>query len=327
MRLAVYGVGAIGGYLTWWLARGEHTVSAIARGEHLAAISSAGLRLEIDGEPGAAVHVHATDAAASLPKQDIVFVTLKHPGLAPAVDGLRALGGPDTTFVFVTNGVPWWMEPDIEVLDPDGELGALIPLDRRVGCVAKASAELRSPGIVSLDTNSARFIVGPADRCGADNARTATEVLATSGIAARFEADLRPAVWDKLFLNVAFSLPAALMDMPVGVVASQPEIRTMLRSLFGELRAIARSRGIEPGISDAALGDTAILGSTHTPSILQDLRRGRPAEIDALVTAPIALARMAGLQTPVLDQLGALVTAKARILGSHDRKGPFVDEK
>jgi 2-dehydropantoate 2-reductase len=58
-------------------------------------------------------------------------------------------------------------------------------------------------------------------------------------------------------------------------------------------------------------------GSTgaHKTSMLQDLERGRPLEIDALVTAVIELGEMAGIACPNLQSIHALVAAKARLMG------------
>jgi 2-dehydropantoate 2-reductase len=48
---------------------------------------------------------------------------------------------------------------------------------------------------------------------------------------------------------------------------------------------------------------------------LQDFERGRPLEIDALVRAPAAFARAAGLSTPMLDLLAGLAIRQARDKG------------
>ena len=56
----------------------------------------------------------------------------------------------------------------------------------------------------------------------------------------------------------------------------------------------------------------------HKPSILQDFERGRPMEIDALVRAPQAFARNAGVATPMLDLMAGLVIKKARERGLYD---------
>jgi 2-dehydropantoate 2-reductase len=53
----------------------------------------------------------------------------------------------------------------------------------------------------------------------------------------------------------------------------------------------------------------------HKPSILQDYERGRPMEIDTLVSTPAAFARAAGLPTPMLDMLAALAIRQARDKG------------
>jgi 2-dehydropantoate 2-reductase len=55
--------------------------------------------------------------------------------------------------------------------------------------------------------------------------------------------------------------------------------------------------------------------STHKSSMLQDFERDRPPEIDGLLTAVQAFARSAGITTPHLDAITALVIEKARRMG------------
>ena len=50
MKIAVYGAGAIGGYLAAKLALADHQVSVVARGPHLAAMRKQGLVLDDRGE-------------------------------------------------------------------------------------------------------------------------------------------------------------------------------------------------------------------------------------------------------------------------------------
>jgi 2-dehydropantoate 2-reductase len=320
-RVAVYGAGAVGGFLAWHLARAGHAVSVIARGPHLQAIQANGLVLEPHGGAAQAVQVEVSDDPASLGVRDFVLVTLKHPALAGAVDGLKHLAGPDTIFVFATNGIPWWAEPGLDFLDPGGRLAAAIAPGRRVGCVVKASLEVREPGIVAMDTASARFILGPGHAEAASAASAASALFAGASLETAHAADLLPAVWDKLMLNVGFGLPAALLGLPVGAVARQPEMQAFTRALLSEIRAVARARGVETTVADDVAADRGILASPHLPSLLQDLQKGRAAEIDALVTAPMRLAQLAGGDAPVLRMLGSLLTAKARALGCYDGGG------
>ena len=53
----------------------------------------------------------------------------------------------------------------------------------------------------------------------------------------------------------------------------------------------------------------------HRPSILQDYDLGRPMEVEAIVRAPVAFARVAGVATPTLDAIEAFVVSMAESKG------------
>ena len=53
----------------------------------------------------------------------------------------------------------------------------------------------------------------------------------------------------------------------------------------------------------------------HRPSILQDYELGRPMEVEAIVRAPIAFARSAGVDTPTLDAIEAISVTLAEAKG------------
>src|SRR5437870_13812731 len=78
--------------------------------------------------------------------------------------------------------------------------------------------------------------------------------------------------------------------------------------------ATARAHGIEPGI-DIERAYATRSNSAHKSSMLQDFERDRPPEIDGLLTAVQAFARAAGIATPHLDAITALVIEKARRMG------------
>jgi 2-dehydropantoate 2-reductase len=51
--------------------------------------------------------------------------------------------------------------------------------------------------------------------------------------------------------------------------------------------------------------------------MLQDLERNRPMEIDPLVSVVQEMGRLAGVPTPTLDTVLALVRQRAKIAGLH----------
>jgi 2-dehydropantoate 2-reductase len=108
MRICIYGAGAIGCYLGAHLARTPGvSLTMVARGATLAALRERGLRLET-AAGNTEVAVQATDAPATLPPQDVVFITLKAHQLSGALDGIAPLLGPKTILVPPTTGIPYW---------------------------------------------------------------------------------------------------------------------------------------------------------------------------------------------------------------------------
>jgi len=84
-----------------------------------------------------------------------------------------------------------------------------------------------------------------------------------------------------------------------------------------EGQAVAEALGVKFPIDvDKRIEGAAGVGA-HKTSMLQDLERGRPMEIDALVTAVTELGRVAGVTTPTIDTVLALVQARARVAGCY----------
>lgn len=323
MRICVFGAGAIGGYLAVRLARSGQEVSVVARGPHLAAIRADGLRLRIDGREEVA-RVAATDDPAALGPQDYVIVTLKAHSLPPVVGTLRPLFGPDTCFVTAMNGVPYWYFHGIdgmagrrvEAVDPGGVVSAAIPPDRALGCVVYPACEAPEPGVIE-HLSGDRFTLGEPD--GSKSARA--EALSKALIAAGFKAPVRPRIrdeiWVKLWGNVAFNPLSALTCQTLDVLATEPGLRAVARAMMLEAQAVAEALGARFAIDvDKRIEGAAGVGA-HKTSMLQDLERGRPMEIDALVTAVTELGRAASVPTPAIDMVLALVQARARAAGCY----------
>jgi 2-dehydropantoate 2-reductase len=122
--------------------------------------------------------------------------------------------------------------------------------------------------------------------------------------------DIRQAVWDKLLLNFGSTL-CVLLGEPISALVEDPRLHAVRERLFTEGRAIAHAHGVRP--EDAPRrpgGGLQTSGSMqHKPSMLQDYELGRPMEVEAILAAPCAFARAAGVEAPALEQLAA-VTAR-----------------
>lgn len=330
MRICVYGAGAIGGWLAVRLALAGHEVSVVARGGHLAAIRRSGLTL-ISGDQTWAAPVAASDRPADLGVQDVVVVTLKATGLGGLTQAIAPLLGPETAVIFTQNGIPWWYRtglaahapapPDLSFLDPGG---ALAPLTGRVvGSVVKNMVEVTSPGVIKNRAPALDEI-----RLGEPGDQPSTRVAALraafegAGVPSPAVTSIRTAIWNKLLANITGSVMCMLTGMTNRELHTDPRFFAVMETLRREVQAIGAAHGCEiaslPPVEKRVLSD-------HKPSILQDFERGRPLELDAIVRAPLAFARVAGVATPSLDLMAALATEKAMKAGLYAPQGdlPF----
>jgi len=119
--------------------------------------------------------------------------------------------------------------------------------------------------------------------------------------------DIRGEIWVKLWGNLCFNPISALTGSTLEAIVADEATRTLARNMMLEAQAIGEKLGVHfPVDVDRRIRGAGAVGA-HKTSMLQDLDRGRPMEIDALVTAVQELGRLAGQETPAIDAVLALV--------------------
>ncbi len=315
MRVTVFGAGAIGGYLAAKLAAaGRVELSLVARGAHLEAIRAGGLHL-IEGNAETSHKVAASAEAAEFGHQDYVLLTLKAHSVPGALEAMAPLVGSDTAVVTMQNGVPWWYfhrhggaleGTRIEAVDPGGRIWDTIGPERAIGAVVYPAAEVEAPGAVR-HVSGRRFSLGePSDEKSERVAALAQELVA-AGLQAPVRTDIRSEIWLKLWGNLSFNPISALTRSTLAAIVADPGTRAAARAMMVEAQAIAEALGIAfPLDVDRRIEGAGAVGE-HKTSMLQDLERGRPMEIDALVGAVQELGQLTGVATPTIDLVLALV--------------------
>ena len=324
MRICVFGAGAIGGHLAVLLARAGETVTVIARGPHLAAIRKNGLRLRIGGKE-LVTHPAAFEDPAEAGKQDYVIVTLKAHSLPPAAGRLQPLLGPETAVVTAMNGVPFWyfhrLEGPLagrrlESVDPGGVLWDTIGPERCIGCVVYPAAEVEAPGIVR-HIEGDRYPLGEPDGSRSARVQALSQALIAAGLKAPVRPRIRDEIWVKLWGNLSFNPISVLTQATLDVICADPGTRAVARAMMLEARVIGERLGVKFGVDVERRIDGAASIGAHRTSMLQDLERGRPMEIDALVGAVQELGRLVEAPTPTIDTVLALVRLRARTAGCY----------
>jgi 2-dehydropantoate 2-reductase len=343
MRVAVVGLGAIGGLLAAQLAQAGQAVSVLARGATLAAVRAHGLRLtrgshtatvalagmhapagsQLDAPRGRLLQ--ASDNAAELGLHDLVIITVKGPSLPPLAARLAPLIGPQTVVLPAMNGVPWWflqawrerpagMPASLASVDPQGRVAAALPLPQVLGAVVHMAASCPAPGEV-LHTLGERLIIGePSGGLSERTARVAA-VLREAGFGVEESSHIRRDLWFKLWGNMTMNPVSALTGATCDRILDDPLVRQFCLRAMAEAATVGERVGCPIDQSgDERMDVTRRLGAFKT-SMLQDCEAGRPLELGALVAAVVEVARAVGVPTPNTDALLGLTRLMAATRG------------
>ena len=324
MKVCIYGAGAIGGFLGAELALAGIDVTLIARGPHLQAMREKGLVLVKNGEPRIA-RPTCTDDPSEAGAQDYVIVTLKAHSVPAAVPAMQPLLGPDTAVVMAVNGIPWWYfygidgpwrDRRVEAVDPDGRQWDGIGPERAIGCVVYPAAEVVEPGVIRHHEGD-RFTLGEPSGERSERVVRLSEAMIAAGLKSPVRPRIREEIWIKLWGNLAFNPISALTGAMLDAICTTPDTRALARAMMLEAQAVAEALGIRFPIDVEKRLDGAAAVGAHKTSMLQDLERGRPMEIDALVASVAELGRLVGTPTPEIDAVLALVRMRARLAGCY----------
>ncbi|QBI54227.1 2-dehydropantoate 2-reductase [Streptomonospora litoralis] len=319
MRIAILGAGAIGAYAGAALHRGGADVHMIARGPHLEALRARGVRVLSDRGDFAA-RPHATDDPREIGPVDIVFLGLKAQHYAGCGPMLRPLMGPGTAVVAAQNGIPWWYfhgvagplaEHRVHTVDPQGSVSRAIPVERAIGCVVYAATEIEGPGVIR-HLEGTRFSIGEPDGSISRRCTDFADAMVAGGLKCPVEPELREDIWVKLMGNITFNPLSALTRSTMAQICGDRSSRELARAMMNETLEVAARLGIRPEISVERRLAGAERAGDHRTSTLHDVERGRPMELDVILTAVVELADLVGAQVPTLRTVDAV----ARLLNA-----------
>jgi 2-dehydropantoate 2-reductase len=320
VKVAVLGAGAIGAYVGAALARAGAEVHLIARGAHLEALRRNGV--EVLSQRGDFIaRPHATDDPRDVGPVDYVFLGLKANAYADAAPLVQPLLGPDTALIAAQNGIPWWYFHGlpgpyegyrIESVDPGGAVSNALAVERVIGCVVYAATEIESPGVIR-HLEGTRFSIGEPDRSISRRCIAFSEAMVAGGLKCPVEKDLRDDIWIKLMGNVAFNPLSALSRATMAEICGHPGTRDLVVRMMHETLDVAARLGCHPAISIERRLAGAERAGDHKTSMLQDLERGRPLELDVILAAVVELADLTKADVPTLRAVSAVTDLLAQI--------------
>ncbi len=309
-RVAVVGAGAVGCWYGGMLARAGVPVTFIGRPAHVEAIRRDGLRLS-----GAAFDEHvparaSTDIAA-VAGADLVLVCVKSTDTAATAAALAPHLAPGACVLSLQNGV-------------DNAARMQAALARPVApAVVYVATEMGGPGhvrhmgrgelVIPSDIGSdvgVRPLPGQTPEPRRLDSAAIVALFARAGIPVEVSANVLGALWGKLVLNCGYNAISAITDVPYGRMVTLPGIAQTVHDAVAECLAVAAALEVViPGDVRAAVDRIATSMPGQVSSTCQDLRRGKPTEIDHLNGYVVREGERLGVATPLNRVLWALVKA------------------
>jgi 2-dehydropantoate 2-reductase len=202
----------------------------------------------------------------------------------------------------------------LESVDPGGRIAAAIPIERVIGSVVYAAADISAPGVIRHGEGN-RFSVAELDNAETPRIKEVSEVLTKAGFKAPVATDIRMELWTKLLGNLTFNPVSALTHASLAGICRYPLTRALAVAMMEEARAVGEKLDIHFRISiDKRIAGAESIGE-HKTSMLQDVEAGRYLEIDALLGSVIELGRLTKTPTPHLDAVYACTKLLAETLG------------
>ncbi|MBI5136020.1 MAG: 2-dehydropantoate 2-reductase [Nitrospirae bacterium] len=310
-RVLVAGAGALGSVFGGFLARAGLDVTLLGRAPLMAAIERGGLT--VTGLWGTH-HVDrlrvATDAAHLAGPFDTILLCVKSWDTLPVMRALAPLLAVDGLAVSVQNGLG-----NVEAL------AAAVGPERAAGARVIFGAEVTAPGRVAVTVYAAPVLIGtldgtatPAQRARIDGLVAA---LGRTPIPTESTPRLLPALWAKVLYNAALNPLGALLGVPYGELADSPHTRAVMDRVVAEALQVARAIPVGLPWDTAAdylqvfYGELVPATARHRSSMLQDLERGRPTEVDAINGQVVAAGTRLGIPTPVNAALADMIRFRA----------------
>jgi 2-dehydropantoate 2-reductase len=299
VRICVVGAGSIGSLFAAHLAIVADVRVLTRRAEHAHALNEEGLR--VSGRHDFTARVTAASDPRDLPDFDLGIVATKAAGVEPAAEALagRFAGA---TIMTVQNGLG-----AEEIVRAHGDW----PL---VSAVTFMSGTKHSDTHVEYILDTPTWL-GPYRDMPFERVQQLAGLIVDSGLKAEALPDLRPAQWSKLIFNATVNGVAALTglrhDARFAAEDGVGDLGHLVHELVDEGKRIAAAAGVELHDDPWEMNVLATKrGSAHYPSMLEDVDRRRPTEVELINGALVREAQRCDVEAPLHTAIYRLVKAR-----------------
>ncbi len=163
--------------------------------------------------------------------------------------------------------------------------------------IAPGVARVGGEGLVSIETHPRLGVLAA--------------LLTEAGFQIEVVSSAQSLIWSKLVINAAINPLTALLDIPNGELLKRPSARALMGKLASETALVADAQNIPLSFDDpvAAAEDVAGRTARNISSMLQDLRRGAPTEVEAICESIAQTGKAHGVAAPLNGFFAELIKA------------------
>ena len=292
MRITILGSGAMACLFGARLAPHAAVTLLGTWREGIAAIAERGIQLDA----GHFAHVYATTDPRRAAPADLALVLVKSWQTARAASQAAEILSPAGVALTLQNGLG-----NLEMLE------AAVGSERAALGVTTQGATLVGPGVVREGGR------GPVHVAADSRLSLFTEALRAAGFEVHQSplSNLESLAWGKLVVNCGINALTAILRVPNGELLLRPDASSLMDRAAGEAADVARAKGIVLPYADPVerVREVARATAANRSSMLQDVMRGAPTEIDAINGAVVREGARLDVLTPINEVLSQLVRA------------------
>jgi 2-dehydropantoate 2-reductase len=291
MKIAMLGCGSLGSTFGGVLTEAGFDVTLVNRNnDHIAAMIDKGLTLIEDAKERIVEVKVATDPQEVGPVE-LIIVLVKSSFTRAAIEGAKAMIGRNTLAMSLQNG-----------LGNEEILVEFLGKGRVLGGKTYVGGQMTEPGKVRVGVKGKLTLLGELDGRITARAKQISGIFNRAGLETRVISDIQSLIWQKLLVNVSTGAICGLTRLPYGKLLQVKEAVDCATAAVAEAIDVARAAGVDLEVNNPReILDKAVEGLPFDfkPSIMQDLERGMPTEIDFINGAVVREGEKYGVATPV----------------------------
>ncbi|WP_369789416.1 ketopantoate reductase family protein [Rouxiella sp. WC2420] len=291
MRILVVGAGATGGYFGARLVQAGKDVTFLVREKRAEALKKSGLRVEAKNE-SFTIQPKLVLASELNQTYDVIILTVKGFSLEAVLEEFAPAVGAQTLIIPVLNGMR-----HLEIIQQ--RFGK----ERALGGLCRINATLDEQGQVHQMTALNELIYGEVNGERSERATKLDAELQVAGISARLSDDIISEMWEKWLFLASVGGIACLMRGNIGQVARAEGGVEFIEAFVHEMVSIVVAGGYQERASITAniIKELSQKDSIQTTSMYRDMIKGLPVEADQILGDLVAIAKKAGLTTPLVN--------------------------